>query len=104
MNDAPPHMTDDPALAESTGNLKRVRWNDGQMTTNFVNVVNVLNTREEFMLMLGTNQTWNTLESEEVVVELSNRIVMTPFAAKRLMLLLQNRLAEYEQRFGPLTL
>lgn len=104
MPDTPLPPADDAGLSEAAGNLKRVRWNDGHMSTNFVNVVNVLNTREEFMLMLGTNQTWNTLESDEVVVELSNRIVMTPFAAKRLTLLLQNRLAEYEQRFGPLTL
>lgn len=82
--------------------LKPVRWNDKNMATSFVNVVNVLNTREEFMLMLGTNQTWNTLDSDEVVVELSNRIVMTPYAAKRLMLLLQNRIAEYESKMGTL--
>jgi hypothetical protein len=84
--------------------IKAVRWNDANMTTSFVNVVNVLNTREEFMLLLGTNQTWNAAESDEVVVQLNSRVVMTPYAAKRLMLLLQNRLAEYEGRFGELTL
>ncbi len=83
--------------------LKPVRWNDKNMATSFVNVVNVLNTREEFMLMLGTNQTWNSLDSDEVVVELSNRIVMTPYAAKRLMLLLQNRISEYESKMGKLS-
>jgi Protein of unknown function (DUF3467) len=82
----------------------RVVWNDSQIATTFANVVNVLSTREEMALLFGTNQTWNALETKELVVQLSNRIVLTPYAAKRLMILLTNRVREYESRYGTLNL
>ena len=82
----------------------RVVWDDSKIATTFANVVNVLSTREEMALLFGTNQTWNAMESKELVVQLSNRIVLTPYAAKRLMILLGNRVREYESRYGTLNL
>jgi hypothetical protein len=82
----------------------RVIWEDSKIVTSFANVVNVLSTREEMALLFGTNQTWNALETKELVVQLSNRIVLTPYAAKRLMILLTNRVREYESRYGTLNL
>ena len=38
----------------------------------------------------------------EAGVELSDRIIMSPFAAKRLSMLLQNVIGQYESRFGTL--
>lgn len=81
-----------------------VIWNDAQMATIFANVINIINTREEFSLFFGTNQTWNPVTNHQLVVDLSNRIVLTPYAAKRLHLLLSERLADYEKRFGTLDL
>lgn len=86
------------------GGPTKVRWDDSHMSSSFANVVNVLATREEVTLLFGTNQTWNAMDSEELVVRLSDRIVLTPFAAKRLSLLLDRRVKEYEQRFGQLSL
>lgn len=85
-------------------NVKRVRWDDTRISTTFSNVVNVLNTREEFMLLFGTNQTWNVQEADELVVALSNRLLLTPHAAKRMMMLLQSRIDDYEKRFGEVRL
>lgn len=82
----------------------KVVWNDSKMDTTFANVVNVLSTREEFTLLFGTNQTWNVVGSKELTVDLSNRMVLTPFAAKRLAALLQARIADYESRFGEMKL
>lgn len=82
----------------------KVNWDDSQMDTSFANVVNVLSTREEFTMLFGTNQTWNVVGSKELTVRLDNRVVLTPFAAKRLATLLQARLADYEARFGALKL
>lgn len=98
-------MTDNTA-DEPTRNahLKSVRWDDAKMASAFANVVNVLSTREEFALLLGTNRTWHVSESEEVVVDLSHRILMTPYAAKRLLILLQNRIDDHEARFGALVI
>lgn len=90
-------------LADQVVNTK-VTWDDRKMTTTFANVVNVLATREEVTILFGINQTWNTAQSKDLTVELSNRMVLTPYAAKRLLTLLHARMAEYEARLGPLTL
>jgi len=74
------------------------------MQTSYANVINVLSTREEFSLFFGTNQTWNLAEAPGLEVKLGNRVLLTPYAAKRLQLLLTDRLAEYEKRFGPFNL
>lgn len=79
-----------------------VRWNDANMTTHFANVVNVQSTREQVDLFFGVNQTWNIAQNEQVVVDLTNRIVLTPFAAKRLWAVLGGVLREYESRHGAL--
>jgi hypothetical protein len=91
------------AIAEQVVSTK-VNWDDSKMATGFANVVNVLVTREELTLLFGMNQTWNTAEAKELTVQLSNRIVLTPYAAKRLLTLLSARMRDYETRVGPITL
>jgi len=81
-----------------------VNWDDTQMKTSYANVVNAASTREEVTLFFGTNQTWNPAGKTEFDVKLSDRIVLSPFAAKRLWTLLGAVLQEYERRFGPLNL
>jgi hypothetical protein len=83
---------------------KTVAWDDKEMRTSYANVINVVSTQEEFSLFFGTNRTWNLAEAPGLVVKLDNRIILTPHAAKRLQLLLTERLAEYERRFGPFNL
>lgn len=79
----------------------RVRWDDSDMSTSYANVCNVSSTREEVTLLFGTNQSWHTGQ-EEVVIKLSDRLILSPFAAKRLSQLLGNIVDQYEQRFGAL--
>jgi hypothetical protein len=55
-------------------------------------------------LFFGTNRTWNAAELDKVVVSLSNRIVLNPHAAKRLLTLLAAVIAEYERRFGAINI
>lgn len=93
----------DVAIADQVINTK-VNWDDSKMVTTFANVVNVLATREELTLLFGMNQTWNVSQATELTVQLSNRIVLTPYAAKRLLTLLTARMRDYEARVGPLTL
>jgi hypothetical protein len=81
-----------------------LRWDDTRMQTSYANVVNVTSTREEMSLFFGTNQTWNVGEDKQVMVQLNNRIVLNPYAAKRLALLVTGVLKEYESRFGRLSL
>ena len=79
----------------------QVRWDDSKLKSTYANVCNVSSTREEMTLLFGTNQTWHTGQ-KELVVELTDRIVLNPYAAKRLSILLGNTIREYESRFGEL--
>jgi hypothetical protein len=89
----------------AAGNVvPNVKWDDSKMQTSYANVVNAASTREEVSVFFGTNQTWNFDEQKEFAVELSNRIVLNPHAAKRLTVLLTRILVEYEKRFGVLSL
>lgn len=82
-----------------------VNWDDSNMQTSYANVVNAASTREEVTLFFGTNETWNLADSKsEFNVRLSDRIVLNPFAAKRLWTILGAVLKEYETRFGVLPL
>ena len=54
------------------------------------------------MLLFGVNQAWQAGQAE-IPIQLTDRIIMSPFVAKRLTILLDNVLKEYESRFGPLS-
>lgn len=81
-----------------------INWDDSNMRTSYANVVNAASTREEVTLFFGTNQTWNLDSPQEIRVSLNDRIVLNPFAAKRLWTILGAVLTEYEKRFGKLDL
>jgi len=81
--------------------VQTVRWDDSHMTSTYANVCNVSSTREEVTLLFGTNQSWH-MGQQELTVQLSNRVILNPFAAKRLTILLGNIMREYEARFGAL--
>jgi hypothetical protein len=78
-----------------------LRWDDSKMTSTYANVCNVSSTREEVTLLFGTNQSWHTGQ-KELAIQLTDRIILNPFAAKRMALLLNNIMKEYESRFGEL--
>lgn len=80
---------------------QRVIWDDSKMATSYANVCNVLGSREEITLLFGANQAWHTGQ-KDIKVLLTDRIVLNPYAAKRLGVLLQRVLHEYETRFGEL--
>ena len=97
MSDHAHPETEQPSTREAS-----LQWNDSRMATNFANVVNIQSTREQVDLFFGTNQTWNAGKDGVLSVELSNRLILSPFAAKRLSLALNGVLREYEQRYGAL--
>lgn len=87
----------------STGdNGLNVRWDDSAMRSMYSNVCNVTGTREEIVLLFGVNQAWQS-GMKEVTVQLQDRIILSPYAAKRLNVLLNRVLAVYESQYGPLS-
>ncbi|PLX94837.1 MAG: DUF3467 domain-containing protein [Desulfuromonas sp.] len=90
-------------IDEKTGAIPKVKWDDSNMNTAYANVCNVSSTREEVTLLFGTNQTWHAGQ-KEVTVLLSDRMILNPFAAKRLALLLANVVGQYEKKFGEIAI
>ena len=79
----------------------KIVWDDSDMRSVYANVSNVAGGREEVVLLFGMNQAWHAGQ-KEVKVQLTDRIVLSPFAAKRFSMLLNNVLQDYEKRYGAL--
>lgn len=90
------------AASTTSAGQPNLKWDDTAMSTSYANVVNLSMTREEVGLFFGTNLTSGVGASNEVTIRLSDRIIMTPHAAKRLSLLLSANLKAYEDRYGSL--
>ncbi len=78
-----------------------VRWNVQNLKSSYVNFANANSTQEEVVLNFGMNNNWDRMAGE-VEIELGHRLVMSPFAAKRLSELLGKLVSQYEGRHGPL--
>ena len=87
--------------AVQTAEPPRVVWDDSNMRSIYANATNVGGGREEIVLLFGMNQAWHAGQ-KEIKVQLTDRIILSPFAAKRLSILLNNVLADYESRYGKL--
>lgn len=86
---------------DATGAQQRVKWNVQQLKSSYVNFANANSTKEEVVLNFGLNAAWDRSQAD-MEIELQHRIVMSPFAAKRLSDLLARLMDEYETRYGPL--
>jgi hypothetical protein len=98
-------MNDTEARKSRRGNeLPDIHWDDTGMVSTYANVVNANSSREEVTLFFGTNRTWNVSKADSVAINLTNRIILNPHAAKRLLMLLTAVLGEYERRFGKIVI
>lgn len=84
-----------PVLKFRTGNLK----------SSYCNMCNATSTREEVVLNFGLNQNWDQpdVKPGEMEIDLEHRVVISPFAAKRLSQALNQLIADYEARYGKLS-
>ena len=96
----PPEEKKD-AIAEPPGTQK-VRWNTQNLKSSYANFCNATSTREEVVLNFGVSHNWERTP-QDVEIELGHRIVLSPFAAKRLSGILGKLIGEYESRYGELT-
>lgn len=94
---------DDEKAVDKVEGTTKVRWNHAGMKTTYANVCNVSSTREEVSVMFGTNQTMN-LGDGEIVIDLTDRMILNPYAAKRLAIVLEGVIKQYEATFGELPL
>ena len=82
-------------------NEKRIVWDNSDARSAYANVAQVKASRDEIMLLLGTSQKGQA-DQNELRVQLNERIVLNPVAAKRFAIQLNKSIRGYESRFGSL--
>lgn len=82
---------------------RKVNWDDSKLEAAYANVANVSCTREEVTLLFGTNQTWHAGQ-KDLTILLTHRIMLSPFAAKRMLMLLDATIKKYEATFGDIVI
>lgn len=80
-------------------NKKRITWDGSDAHNVYANVAQVKASREEFMLLFGASQTGQA-EQNDLRVQLNERIILNPGAAKRLAIQLNKGIQAYESSFG----
>jgi len=96
-------------MAEANGVLQqqtaeaapKVRWDTSNLKSSYANFCSATTTREEVVLNFGINHTWERT-TDGVEVQLNDRIILSPFAARRLADVLAQLMKEYEVRYGAL--
>lgn len=78
-----------------------VNLDTSNLKSSYCNVCNATSTREEVVLNFGINQNWD-LGRPNLEVQLHHRIILSPFAAKRLQELLNGLITQHEARYGVL--
>ena len=92
-------MSDPPADMTQAKDQRSIVWDDSSVRNVYCDVSTVSATREEISLLLGTRQAGQK-EDNTVTVELTDRVALSPFAAKRFAIQLNNVIRQYESRFG----
>ncbi len=76
-----------------------VQFDISNLQSSYANLGSVSSTREEVVLAFGVNSVWERGQAN-IHVQLTSRIVLNPFAEKRLANVLTRVVTEYEARFG----
>jgi hypothetical protein len=84
-----------PAAAEG------LRVDISELKSSYCNVCNANITREEVVLNFGVNHDWDRAHAGQI--RLLHRIALSPPAAKRVVVLLERVIRDYEARYGSLT-
>ena len=91
----------DPQAGEAPGapGQEHLQWDTSGLRSSYCNVANAAASREELVFNFGV-----TLDTDrpnaELAVELRHRVILSPFAAKRLQELLIKVIKEYESGHG----
>jgi len=97
----PANATGPSQSSQSANAAPTVQFDVSNLQSSYANVCNVSSTREEVVLAFGVNNVWEQGQAN-MQVQMTNRIVLNPFTAKRLATVLNRVVAEYESRFGTL--
>ena len=88
-----------------SGQQMQVQVKDDKATTVYSNMVRIFGgPNAEELILDFTMMTPSAQQAETMVMEVSTRVAMNYFAAKRLALALSQAVQRYEQQFGPIEL
>ena len=87
--------------ASTAGEQQQIKLNTTNLKSSYCNMCNANTTREEVVLNFGVNQNWDRGQ-RGLEVSLEHRIILSPFAAKRLAQMLNKLIGEYETHYGKL--
>jgi len=79
----------------------KVRWDSSTAGSNYANVFQLSANRGEIILSFGTKRIRDP-ETDELVLEVSDRVVLSPSTAKRLLAMLTHAVRDYEWEHGSL--
>jgi len=82
---------------KTTAQAGKIVWNDREMVSTYSNVCNIAASNDEFMFLFGTSEAWNSAQ-KNVLVNLKQRIIMTPSSAKKFHELLTKTIEEYDKK------
>ena len=85
----------------------RLRIDERTMSTNYANAFRTNGTAEEVMLDFGVNlaaPAQKQGDQPEIVFQITNRVIMNYYSAKRLALTLGQLIRRHEEQFGELEL
>ena len=80
-----------------------IKWDDTNIRSTYANICNITSSREEVSLMFGMKRSLDT-KKNELPIELSDRIILNPYAAKRVALFLKEVIDQYEEKLGKIEL
>ena len=79
-----------------TGEPPKVLWDDTRMRSTYANITDVRGSREEITILFGIEEARH-IGQNEVRVQLSNKVVLSPFVAKKMAILLNRIVRNYEK-------
>ena len=101
MAKEPQKASETSATPAVTERASATRVDTSSLKSSYCNVCNATSTREEVVVNFGINQDWDR-GPQGLDIQLLHRIILSPFAAKRVAELMTNLVKEYESRYGEL--
>lgn len=97
-----PPKAEPPAVLPERRPQAKLRFDTTGVKSTYCNVCNATSTREEVVINFGVNKNWDMNGGGDMEVAVEHRIILSPFAAKRLQEMINRLIAEHEQRYGEL--
>jgi len=109
-----PHPIDEQARQQAGGQQVRLRIDQRNMSTSYANAFRTNATADEVILDIGLNQVVPATPgpdgkqqgdvAAEMMFDITNRVILNYFTAKRLAITLGQIVRKHEERFGELKL